>query len=395
MPSTAGDTPEIRESQLHSWKLLGEFRKLLDKVSATEPRRPAGGPERLLNEDDYLSSFLFAQFNPVIDTMRGLCACSDFQRVQEEVCGRHLSLGSFSEAQHVFGSGRLKKVFAALLEKSPGAIAPPPGTAHTSYLKLIDSTVIMALPRMDWAEWRHQGKTQRAVRLHLKFNVLRGEPGEVSITPGRTCERIAFKKMVKPGEFHVGDRNYSRDYKLLKYLEDEGCGYLMRLCENAVQTLVEELPLTAEDKAAGVVSDQVVRLGARGHWHHDPVRVVRIEKEELDEPVILVTNRLDPETHSAALLAGIYQGRWEIELFFRWFKCVLGRADQWHWLAESEEGVSIQIYSALIAALLLARHLGKLPAKRVMEAIRFHSMGWMSNEELEQVISKALARKRK
>ena len=78
-----------------------------------------------------------------------------------------------------------------------------------------------------------------------------------------------------------------------------------------------------------------------------------------------------------------------------WFKCVLGRADQWHWLAESEEGVSIQIYSALIAALLLARHLGKLPAKRLMEAIRFHSMGWMSDEELEGVISKALARKRK
>ena len=395
MPRTAGDTPEISESQLGSWKLLGEFRKVLDKVSATELRRPAGGPERLLDEENYLSSFLFAQFNPVIDTMRGLCACSDFKRVQEEVCGRHLSLGSFSEAQGVFGSGRLKKVFAGLLEKSPEAIAPPRGTARASCLKLIDSTVMMALPRMDWAEWRHQGKTQRAVRLHLKFNVLRGEPGEVSITPGRTCERIAFKKMVKPGEFHVGDRNYSRDYKLLKHLEDEGCGYLMRLCEGAVQTPIEELALTAEDKAAGVVSDQIVRLGARESWYHGPVRVVRIEKEELEEPVILVTNRLDPETHSAALLAGIYHGRWEIELFFRWFKCVLGRADQWHWLAESEEGVSIQIYSALIAALLLARHLGKLPAKRVMEAIRFHSMGWMSDEELELVISKALARKRK
>jgi len=395
VPRTASDSPEISESQLHSWKLLGEFRKVLDKVSATELRRPAGGPQRLLDEDDYLASFLFAQFNPVIDTMRGLCACSDFERVQQDVCGRHLSLGSFSEAQNVFGSERLKKVFAELLEKSPGSIAPPPGTAHTNYLKLIDSSVMMALPRMKWAEWRHQGTTQRAVRLHLTFNVLRGEPGEVSITPGRTCERIAFKKMIKPGEFYVGDRNYSRDYRLLQYLNDECCGYLMRLCEHAVQTLIEELPLTDEDKAAGVVSDQIVRLGAKERSDHSSVRVVRIEKEELDEPVILVTNRLDPETHSAALLAGIYHGRWEIELFFRWFKCVLGRADQWHWLAESEEGVSIQIYSALIAALLLARHLGKLPAKRVMEALRFHSMGWISNEELDQVMSKALARKRK
>jgi hypothetical protein len=395
MADAKDDRARISEAQLHSWKLLGEFRRALGKVAAAKLPRPAGGPERLLTEDDYLASFLFAQFNPVIDSVRGLCSCSDFSRVQEEVCGRHISLGSFSEAQHVFGSTRLQKVFGEMLRKSPGAIAPPPGTSRTSCLQLIDSTVIGALPRMDWAEWRHQGKTQRAARLHLKFNVLRREPGEASITPGRTCERVAFKKMVRPGEFYVGDRNYGRDYKLLKHLEDIGCGYLVRLCENAAQTLIEELPLSEEDRAAGVVSDQIVRLGARGCWHHGPVRVIRIEKEELDEPIILVTNRLDPATHSAALLAGIYHGRWEIELFFRWFKCVLGRADQWHWFAESPEGVAIQIYSALIAALLLARHLGKLPGKRVMEALRFQAMGMASEEELERVLARAVPKIRK
>jgi hypothetical protein len=385
--------PDISEDQLHSWNLLGEFRRVLGKVAATAGPRPAGGPERLLSEDDYLGSFLFAQFNPVIDTMRGLCACSDFGRVQEEVCARHISLGSFSEAQHVFGSARLEKVFAGMLRKSPGAIAPPPGASRASCLALVDSTVMAALPRMDWAEWRHQKKTQRAVRLHLKFNLLRGEPGEASITPGRTCERAAFKKMVRPGEFYVGDRNYGRDYKLLEYLGDNDCGYLMRLCESAVQTLVEELPLSDADRAAGVVSDRIVRLGAKKGSHRAPVRVLRIEKEELDEPVILVTNRLDPETHGAELLAEIYHARWEIELFFRWFKCVLGRADQWHWFAESAEGVAIQIYSALIAALLLARHAGRLPTKRQMEAIRFHAMGMVSDEELERVLAGAKARK--
>ena len=145
-------------------------------------------------------------------------------------------------------------------------------------------------------------------------------------------------------------------------------------------------PKITEDKAAGVVSDQIVRLGAREREHHGPVRVVRIEKPELDEPVILVTNQLDRECFSAALIAEIYHQRWAIELFFRWFKCVLGRADNWHWLAESPEGVAIQLYSALIAALLLARQLGRLPSKRCMEMLRFHSMGMASNEELEAAI---------
>ena len=142
-------------------------------------------------------------------------------------------------------------------------------------------------------------------------------------------------------------------------------------------------------------SDRIVRIGAAPRWYHGPVRVVRIEKERLDDPVILMTNRLDPDTHSAALLARIYRGRWEIGLFFRWFKCVLGRADQGHWFAESREGVAIQVYSALIAALLLVRHTGKLPSKRVMEAIRFHAMGMLSEAEIEAVLSRSMARKRK
>ena len=148
--------------------------------------------------------------------------------MQDEVCGRHLSLGSFSEAQGVFGSGRLEGFFAELLRTSPDAIAAPPGTARSCCMKLIDSTVISALSRMGWAEWRHRrGGDERAVRLHLMFNVLRGEPGEVSIAPARTCERAAIKKMVQPGEFYVGDRNYSRDYGLLEHIENGGGGYLV------------------------------------------------------------------------------------------------------------------------------------------------------------------------
>lgn len=42
------------------------------------------------------SLMLFGLFNPVLDSMRGLCAASRLRRVQEEVCGRKVSLGSFS-----------------------------------------------------------------------------------------------------------------------------------------------------------------------------------------------------------------------------------------------------------------------------------------------------------
>ena len=62
-------------------------------------------------------------------------------------------------------------------------------------------------------------------------------------------------------------------------------------------------------------------------------------------------------------------------------KCILGCG---HWLAESERGVTIQIYLALIAALLLQLYTGRRPTKRMMELIRWYLMGVASGAELER-----------
>jgi len=57
---------------------------------------------------------LFGHFNPVHTPMRGLCAASHLERVQKDVCGRGVSLGSFSEARAVFDPELLKQVFLDL-----------------------------------------------------------------------------------------------------------------------------------------------------------------------------------------------------------------------------------------------------------------------------------------
>ncbi len=78
---------KIDEKKLSSWKLLDDFRRRLAKVQAAAPTREkrAGGPERLLLEEDYFSLMHFGLFNPVLDSMRGLCAASHRNRVQEDV----------------------------------------------------------------------------------------------------------------------------------------------------------------------------------------------------------------------------------------------------------------------------------------------------------------------
>jgi hypothetical protein len=73
----SGAKGNIDEKKLSSWKLLDNFRQRLAKAQAAFPKsekRP-GGPVRLLLEKDYFSLMLFGLLNPVLDSMRGLCAC--------------------------------------------------------------------------------------------------------------------------------------------------------------------------------------------------------------------------------------------------------------------------------------------------------------------------------
>ena len=52
---------------------------------------------------------------------------------------------------------------------------------------------------------------------------------------------------------------------------------------------------------------------------------------------------------------------YNIELFFRWIKCVLGCR---HLLSPTANGVRMQVYVALIASLLISLWVERAPTKR-------------------------------
>lgn len=365
---------KIDEKKLRSWKLLDDFRQRLAKVREAMPPPPAkrpGGPERLLLEADYFSLMLFGLFNPVVDSMRGLCFVSHLKRVQKEVCGRKVSLGSFSEGQGVFDPELLRQVFLDLSGEITTSWGDPRLTHLADKLKLVDGTLLPALPRMHWALWLND--QNRAAKLHLKFTVLRQAPSDALITHGSSCERKALREFVKKGETIVGDRYYGLEYGFFGELKRIGASCVIRIRNNPRMEIVEELSLTDADRAAGVTWQGMVKLGDK--WQGEPIRVVKVQ---VDGKELLLATDLEIE---AELIALIYRYRWQIELFFKWLKSILGCR---HLMAESPEGVAIQIYSALIAALMLQILTGKRPGKRAMELIRFHMMG---HAELEEVIA--------
>jgi IS4 transposase len=372
----------LTEKDLGHWKLLRSFRQHLEAALERHPL-PASWdlPQRELTAPDYLSLFLFGLLNPVTQTLRGLSAATRLDRVREEVCSRRVPRSTFSDAQHLLDPALLEKVFAQLAQQLP----PRPSDPRLGPWQWLahDGSLFGALPRMSWALYgggrpRADGHRSCAVRLHLSLHVLEDKPVRATVRPGTECERAVWREHWEKGAAYLGDRLFAQNYRLLSRLEDQGCAYVLRLREAACITVEEELPVSQEDRAERVQRQAWVRLGQDPRKQSGRVRVVWIQGQK--EPVLLVTN-LGVEALSAALVSQLYRKRWKVELFFRWVKCILGCG---HWLAESQRGATLQIYLALIAALLLQLYTGRRPTRRMMELIRWYLMGMASGAELEQ-----------
>ncbi len=367
----------LRQRDLGRWKLVEEFRRVLEETAKDHPMHPTfSDPDRLLTYGNYLSLFLFGLFNPVVRTMRGLCEATLLERVQEDICQRRVSPGCFSAVQHVLDPALLEKVFVDLSGRLQAQGASDPRLATRKWMAH-DGSLWRALPRMSWALYgAGRGGDSHAIKLHLSFHVLEDKPVKATVRRGKDCERAVWQEHWTAGDAYIGDRYFGEDYRLFGRLNLKQCACVVRLREAAVIHVEEELAVSPADRQAGVVRQGWARLGAREATRSVRVRVVWVKAD--GHELILVTN-LGPEELPGELVSLLYRRRWQIELFFRWIKCILGCR---HLLAESQRGVAIQIYLALIAAVLLQLYVGHRPSKRMMELIQFYLLGVATLEEL-------------
>ena len=90
----------------------------------------------------------------------------------------------------------------------------------------------------------------------------------------------------------------------------------------------------------------------------------------------IATNLLDVPAEIIALL---YSQRWIIEIFFRFFKQLLGCS---HLISHGQNGIEIQTYCAIIACLLINLWTRRKPTKRTFEMISYYFTGLASEVEL-------------
>lgn len=385
----AKDTPRLTEKELRQWKLIGDFRERLEVLLQQQRSDPSWAhKQRHLQQADYLCLFLFALVNPAIKTLRAVAAASQLERVQAEVCTRSVSLSSLSEAQHLVDPVLLENLVESLSQEIQGPRPKDPQQAWQVWLAR-DSSIFRALPRMIWAEYGggKAGHLNNGVRWHLSFHLWDDKPVRVAVTPGKVCERKIWREQLEAGATYVGDRYFAEDYKMFGLLEEKQCRFVLRLRDEAVVQSQAENPLPTDAAASNLLSDIWATLGCQPRYRTGRWRVITVRKTS-GHTMRLVTN-IPPEQMSAAEILALYGRRWQIECFFRWIKCLLGCR---HWLAESRNGVTIELYLALIAGLLLQVVLGKRPGKRLWERLQLYLLGWATVEELLQAVNHAVAK---
>lgn len=377
------DVAASEARQVQGFKFFELLGDLFERLRPLGTERDKAG-NRELFYDQYALLYLLYFFNPGFDSLRGLRQFTTLEKVQKKFGVRPTSFGSLSEAGRVFDARALEPIIAELAARAssaPGAL-PSAKEAALAGLVAVDGTLLHALPKMLWAVW--QDAEHRAVKLHVAFGVFAGAPLEAALTAGNGSERDEWRKFAKPGGLYVCDRGYAK-YSLFRELDADDVRFIVRLQENAVYEIERENELTPDDRATGVVRDVAVRrLGTEKHEPllKRPLRVVEIAGDEPGKVWILATNA---HHLSAELVAVAYRYRWQIELFFRWLKCVLGCR---RLLSENENGVTIQVYLAVIASLLISLWIGGKPNKRTYEMICYYLQGWASLEELERHLEK-------
>lgn len=372
------------ESDLEGLEYFDFLMPLLTRLKGVGTQRDRAG-NRQLFYDQYVCLLLLYFFSPTITSLRALQQASTLEAVQRRLRIRPTSLGSFSEAARLFDARALHEILRELAGKAVPIIEGP-DAKHLLHLTAVDGSIFRAFPRMAWALWKDA--QHRGIKLHLHFDVFCGVPVDASITVASGSETDQLRAMLEPGRLYVVDRGYL-DHELYRRIIEAGSSFIGRIKDNGAYTPESECPLSEADRMAGIVSDQ--RLKRLGTSHHKnelkghQLRLVKVQRTKDDgelETWWLLTNKLDLP---AELVALGYRYRWTVELFFRWLKCVLGCKQL---LTTSENGVTLQIYTALIASLLIVLWTGRKPTKRTWEMLQFYFQGWASLDELEAHLKK-------
>jgi hypothetical protein len=385
------------EKQLQGFKHFRKLLPLFERLHPVGTQRDRAG-NRTLHMDQYCALVLLYMFNPVVSSLRAIQQASELKKVQRLLGCQRASLGSLSEAVDVFEPDRLQEIVQELAEQLQPIARDQRLEAIDKTITLADGTILQALPRIARAMWiaKHSGNVKHSWRLHAQFVLDKHVPLRMDLTNGSGAgdndERVMLKGALEAGRCYVMDRGYAQ-FTLFNAIIAAESSYVCRVRDNSAYDVIEQRALSNEAVQANVISDQIIHMGTSSRKSAQPNHTMRLIEVKAtphhkrcgakgragppsDGVLRIATDMLDVP---AEIIAILYSHRFTIELFFRFFKQVLGCR---HLLSDDPKGITIQTYCAIIACMLIALYTGRKPTKRTCEMVCYFMIGLADEEEL-------------
>jgi hypothetical protein len=362
--------------------LIGEH---LDRLAAL----PAHG-NRTLRVDQLFLGLLLAFFDPMARSLRAIEDKDDFG-------GRldlpRLARSTTADALAASDPAHLLPLIRDLRRRVPDlGDAADDATLEGITRRIIaaDGTYLNTLADVAWAlhHTRRDGRPHGQVRANLQMDVASWTPQVVTVSgDDGESEPAAFAKDLLGGVLYVVDRNFV-DFAFLKAVLDKGSDLVLRARANApAAKVLQSLPLAAADAEAGVAADELVELTGRGapagRWRR--VTIVTSGRGGGPETIVLLTSLTDAATVPARVAGEVYRRRWQIELFFKWLKCF---ARMGHLLSTSRNGITFQLYVAVIGVLMMYVQTGRRVSVYALAALGRLARGECTPRQAMDVIAR-------
>jgi hypothetical protein len=251
------------------------------------------------------------------------------------------------------------------------------GEVDPGKVEVFDSTTITLFKEVLKGAGRNplQGKKKGGAKVFTQMNLAEGVPNFICIRSAATNENV-FLKVMQLSEFSIAvfDKGYNR-YSYFEKWSSSNRYFVTRKKDNARYEVIRDFDCS---HSPDIEKDQVILLRYRenGVSRTVEVRLVSYTDPQSGEKLEFISNLMG---HEALTIAQLYKNRWVIEVLFKQIK---QNFELKYFLSDSENGIKIQIWVALILNLMFT-----VLHKKIKEAEDFSTMVMVAAKNLSSYVS--------
>jgi len=268
---------------------------------------------------------------------------------------------TFSEANQRRSSQVFGDIYMNVYSNSASNLADSRlSDADLKRLYIMDSTTFSLFKDILRGVGRNpkEGKKKGGIKAHTIIRASENVPCLIRFSEALRHDHTFLNEVFKlaPGSIITFDKGYV-NYAQYEAFTQSTIWYVTRLKDNAIYEAREEFDIP-DDADSGVLKDEeiIVYYGLNKQQEHRARRIAYWDSEN-ERLFVFITNNFDLAAEKIALA---YKKRWQIELLFKQLKQNFPLK---YFLGDNENAIEIQIWTAMLANLLITLVKSKVQRK--------------------------------